>query len=542
MKIVLSAAVLLTSAISQQLHAQAVTVLVSNSNAISPVPGLNSTATYSGAALSNDGSSVRAAMSLISGFSRPWVYRNGSFSQHVEYGVTTANGPNRTGPEASHVFSSFSTEVDLGSATAFMATAGAPSSSGNPLGVWIWNGSFNTEIFRLGVDNALGPNLGPNWRFGAPGTNYFNLLQLADGSVLFDTQLLDASTGRAGIVQHRPGTGNAACMVTGNSSSALGPNVPEPTAVFSGPVTSYFPVTFDQRVFVTTRSTATPTREGIWRICNGAPSAIALTGATGGLGPGTSVSGQFDTIRTSARPIGRNAVVFAASYRADTNATLADGIFRQENGSNQLIVAEGIANGSLGANYQNAVFNELSGNFLNFASAGSNLVFETTARRPDNSEVSGLWLKRDGAASEPLLIEGVALAANQTLSRIDQWTVFANGDVVANLSVATNGQSRSVLYLIRAGRAPQVLLAPGQTIAVPTPSGLQNASISSMGLTTDGLSSQSSSSHWAGYDSWAGSNGHVLINAGLNLNGSSISTLILLQASDQERIFHDGFE
>ncbi len=87
-----------------------------------------------------------------------------------------------------------------------------------------------------------------------------------------------------------------------------------------------------------------------------------------------------------------------------------------------------------------------------------------------------------------------------------------------------------------------MIFGVGQSVQVPTPQGPRSATVSSFALANDELGSQSASSHWAGYDSWAGRNGAILISTNINLDGNSITALLLLNASDQDRLLSDGFE
>jgi hypothetical protein len=528
--------------VATNVAAQNATVLFSDSNLIVPTPGMSTISSYSGAYLGNTGTSARSDITLVPGFSQKWVYRNGSFAQYAGFSGSNL-GPNRSGAEANHVFTNLYADADLGwnNAMSYYGAAGAPGSSSNPYGIWRWDGT-NQEILRFGVDNNLGPNLGANWRVGGAGVLNSQLQQLSDGATVIDTVVLRPdNVARSAVIVHRPGQGNTTCMLAGDTG-AFGPNISDPLAQFgSGGARGYEPVAFDQRVLVNAGSGSTGpsgNSEGIWRICNGAPTALALTGVSTALGPGTSLTGTFNTVRSSPRAIGENGFVFLASYRASTNASLVNGFFLNRGGSNQLAVAEGVANGTLGPNYQNAVFNDFS--FASFASAGLHFAMETSIQRPDNSRANGLWRVRSGLAPEPVLVEGDAFGSGVTLSRIDKWSIFANADMVAELSLSNGNYG---LYLLRPNRAPQLLMAVGQSIQVPTTQGLRTATVFRYSTTGDWLGSQGPSSYDMGFDSWAGANGNVLLNVGLRLpEDTNISALLMLQASDQNLLFKDGFE
>jgi hypothetical protein len=525
--------------------AQPVAVLVANSNLLTTVPGSPpGTTSYTGAALSDDGASVRVNISTGTS-TDPWLYRSGSFARYALVDSAGAFGPNRQGAEAGHVFLTLTATRDLGAGPIAFVGQAAPSGTsptGVPFAVWRNPGGQNVEIMRLGVDTALGPNLGSNWRFGSTGTNNLNLNQTSAGGVLIDTQVLTpTNTARHAVVLHTPGVGNAPCMVQGETG-ALGPNTPNPAAFFIGSFTGYFPaVSPDNRVYVNATVEGTGFQEGIWRVCDGAPTPIALQNITGALGPGTSLTGRFNQVRSNARPWGASALVFAAEYRFDDAAFLAHGFFRHAGGANLLTVAEAVT-GALGPNYQSAVFVDLSPAFTPFATAGNYLVFETDIRKTDNTVRRGLWRMPNGGVAEPIAIEnepGAVAPPVGMFQRIDRWTVFGNGDVIAEMAV-TGGPGG--LYRFVRGRAPEIIFGVGQSVLVPTPQGLRTATVSSFALANDELGSQSTSSHWAGYDAWAGRNGAILISANINLDGNPITALLLLQASDQELLLRDGFE
>lgn len=525
------------------LKAQALTILLSDSPSISSVPGAptGTGVSASDEFLSEDGDSVRASVSPFSGTRDPSIYRNGALTTFARIGSTGALGPNRSGSEAGHVFLEFFAAQDVSrNQVVFLGKAGpaGSASSSQPFAIWRNRDGQNLEIARSGVDTALGPNLGAGWRFGSTGTPAFQFNQMATGDVLIDTQVLTpADAARSALILHRPGIGNTPCLVAGQTGP-LGPNLADASATFGGG--SYTPSVGGTRVLINASAFGATTQEGIWRVCDGAPRALALSRETGVLGPGTGSGGVFDTIRTSPRPLGTAGFVFGASYRATAQASLADGLFLHDGSSSQLIIAEGVT-GASGPSYQNAVFEDL--NLASYATAGETLVVRASIRKTDNTSRTGLWRLRHAGVPEAIAIQGeigsVAPPAG-IFSLIQAWTVYPNGDVLAQCTVS-NGPSG--LYRFVPGRPAQLLLSIGQTVSVPTPQGVASATVLGYSLVPDSLGSAGPSSHSAGYDSWTSRKGAILLRLQLSTSvNSNIRVLALMQVSDQELLLRDGFE
>jgi hypothetical protein len=524
-------------AFAQNAISQSIDILLANSSAINSLPGypVASNILSTAEAIGQDGASVRFSGPSGAG-NELWVIRNGTIVRLTQSGVTGVTGPNRSSTEANHVFNFLSQNRDFGAAGSVVLTAqaGTPGSSGNPTGIWRNASGQNQEIMRPGVDSALGPNISANWRFN-PSTSYLNINHDASDGVIIDTEALSPTDARRSVVSiHRAGTGNTTCMLA-TDRGIYGPSTGDPNAEFgSGGATGFRPVAFDQRIFVQT-TMFNPTREGIWRICNGAPSAIALSGLTGNFGPGTSATGTFSTIRTKPVPISSGAVMFSANYRATNAASLTDGLFVYQGSSNQLVAAENIT-GALGPNVGNAVFNDLSELNVTMTGTQSYAAFRTTMSAPPNTP-RGYWRIRQGGSPEPVVIEGQTTLNNVVINSLGRWTVLGNGDIVAETFLA-NSSSALVRYSI--GEAPKVMLAGGQTITVPTPQGPANATLSNSFFLIGGDSG--ASSHGTGKDSWIASNGVALFSGTVSLNGNNVQIIGRVLASAQDRIFEDGYE
>lgn len=530
------------AAMAPGLYAQTLTILLSDSPSLSSVPGAPTGATVSASDefLGEDGLAVRASVSPASGSRDPSIYRNGALSAFARLASTGALGPNRAAAEAGHVFLDFYATQDVRQQqVVFLAKAGAPGSAlaAQPFAVWRNRDGQNLEIARTGVDNALGPNLGAGWRFGSTGSSVFQFNQTLAGDILISTQVLTpADAVRGALILHRPGLGNTPCLVA-EQTGALGPNLADTSATFGG--SSYTATAGAARVLVNATAFGASTREGIWQVCDGPPRALALSRETGVLGPGTGSGGVFDTVRTVPRPLGAG-FVFGASYRATAQASLANGLFVHNGSSNRLIAAEGVS-GALGPNQANAVFEDL--NLASYATAGETLVFRASMRKADSSSRIGLWRLRPGGVPEAIAIQGetggVAPPVG-TFSLIQAWTVYPNGDVLAQCTVS-NGPSG--LYRFVPGRPAQLVLSVGQSVSVPTPQGVASATVLGYSLVPDSLGSAGPSSHSAGFDSWAAADGSILLRLQLGTStNNNIRALALMRISDQDLLLRDGFE
>jgi hypothetical protein len=358
-----------------------------------------------------------------------------------------------------------------------------------------------------------------------------------DSAVLIDAPVLSPTNqSNSAVLVNLPVVGNAVCMLSRDTGS-LGPGLAGLSFVTASQ--GYFPVVHGNRIYANATASGSATREGIWRICDGAPRALAASGLSGSLGPDTGVfDSVFTTIRTPPRPLAGDAVSFIAEMRNGSAAALQTGIFKNQSNSNA-VLALSDTTGSLGPNFAGSTFPTFS--FTSFASAGDYLVFENTAQTPVIN-IGGLWrVRADGGGPQPVVLEGQGMpystGAGQIVTRIDRWSMFANGDIVAECVV--NG-GPSGLYLFPLNRPAQLLLRVGQSLSVNTTSGPINATVTAFAVDLD--SSQGAASSWGGVDSWAGSDGTLLARAQLDISGSSATTYISTQATDLNRVFRNGFE
>ena len=429
-----------------------------------------------------------------------------------------------------------------GNGFAFSGLAGPSGSSGQPLAAWRHVNGQNNEILRFSADSAFGPNLGAGWRFnyaGTPGSGYLNLTVLDSPALLIDAPVPSpANLSNSAIVVHLPGAGNAPCMVSRDTGN-LGPGIAGLS--FSTAFQGYFPFAHDNRIYVNAIATGSANREGIWRVCDGAPRPLAVGGLSGSLGPNTGIlDATFLQIRGNPQSLG-NGIAFLAQFRNGVNAELSTGIFQNQGNLNTRL-AQSNDTGNLGPNFGLSRFASLDPLQTSIAGAGPFLAFEAIANEPSNTSVPGLWRTGPQGNPEPVALVGVsgvyAPADGQTFQRFDRWSLFANGDIVAECVV--NGGPHG-LYRFAIGPAPELILRVGQSIAVATSAGPAQATVNSFSV-FGGDTSQSASSHPGGFDSWAARDGSLLVSASVAVGASNANVLMLSSVSNLDAVFANGFE
>lgn len=490
---------------------------------------------------------IRAQLGSNSGgFDGHWLRVDGSFQRFARLDATGSVGPARTGVEANHVFREITQSADdlaTDGQISILGRAGIPGSDVNSLPPAIWrrlNGQ-NVELARFGTDGVLGPGLGSNWRFGALGTSYTRLRSLDSGQVLIDAPLLSPENlERSALVLHTPGGGNQTCALRGSTGASNGPNLGNAAAFINA--SGFFPVAFSDRIFINATASGTENFEGIWQVCAGSPQPLAVSRFTGPLGPNAGVgSAEFALIRSLPQPLG-NGIAFLAYFRTSAGASLRSGIFQNQAGLNSLL-AQSDDSGSLGPNFGQARFASLDPLQTQIAGAAQQLAFEAIATDISNTAIPGLWRIRPQGNPEPVALVGVAgpfaPGAGQLFQRIDRWSLFPNGDIVAECLVQ-NGPSG--LYLFAIGRAPRLILRNGQTISVNTTAGIAQATVNSFSVIGAGDTSQGASAHPSGIDSWAARDGSVLVSASIALPTGNANALMLSRVSDFDRFLVDGYE
>ncbi len=521
--------------------------VVSSSNTIIPTAGFPSTIApgFFRFALADGGRGIIVAQTSNGGvLAGRYARIQGSYVHYVREDISGIQGPGRSGVESDHVFRDITFgDDDVGTTgqVAFSGRAGVPGSvvSTLPIAAWRWDTQRNIEVMRTLTDGPLGPNLGPGWFFtGTP-----LLRNLPNASVIIDADLVSpTSAARDGLVLHVPGIGNTPCLVQGSTDAALSPNLGD-NATFTLAFSGYRPVLLDNKAYVAATTSANVGEFGIWEVCSGAPRAIAASDRTNALGPNYGIStAYFVGFGSNVRPGTNGDLVFEAQFR-DANVSgqpFLRGIFRNRGGVNQRLAFTGTT-GAQGPNWLGSSFNTLQASSL--TSAGRHIAFEGSARTPDNTTVDGIWRIQPDGNPEPVALVGIlgqfGPAPGQTFQRFDEWTQFANGDVIANCAV--NGSVNGI-YRFSIGRAPETIIRVGQIVPVQTTSGVVQATINSFQLTAPAGDSGSSSLNWSGVDSWTGTDASVLLQASINVNGSNVNVLLLSQVADLEVYLKNGFE
>ncbi len=539
-------AFLISLAISANLSAQTWT-LVSSENEAFTSPGLpaGSRPTPFNAGLSDsDGQGARFQLAENdSALDGHWLSINSILQPVARRDTPGALGPRRTGAEQNHQFFATPQFADAGpgNTLTYLATAGVPSSTAFTTGFWRWQNGQNQELARWDTDGSLGPGLGAGWRFLTTDANNRFLNTGANGTALaqFVASPAPANSSRTALVLLRPG-GNLPCMLQGDTG-ALGPNVGAGSSFAFG---TYAAVRHGDRYFVNATSDS-PIREGIWEVCNGAPRPIAVAGFVGQLGPNLALpQARFNTIRFSPKPHAGGTQVFIADYNFEDNTFLRGSLWRHQNGVNQMLAQIADSSSSFGPNYLGGTFEFFDTLNSDFDSAEGHIAFETFARTSSNAQVRGLWRIRPGGNPEPFALQNqpgkVSPGAGQTFTSIDRWKLFGNGDVIAECDVSGGP---SGLYLFKVGRLPRLILSAGQTVPLQIGNSTVSALVQSFSpVLGDENANAAASDSGNGVDTWASTDGGVLVSASISSGGNTSAILMRLQAVDLNRVFADGFE
>ena len=141
-------------------------VALSGSTASISQPPLPAAHTFRGAGLADAGAGLLGFQwSANTNLLNPdgnWFESGSTFTQYAGVGVIGAQGPGRSGAESTHVFRRlYYGDAFNAAARAFGATANDPADpAGNAsTGAWLWDGTKNVEIARVGASGALGPGL-----------------------------------------------------------------------------------------------------------------------------------------------------------------------------------------------------------------------------------------------------------------------------------------------------------------------------------------------------------------------------------------------
>lgn len=475
-----------------------------------------------------------------------WAEKGGQLVPFVRTGTNDATGPGRTGAEAGDVFLNVQADRD-GFGThhrVFAAIAGAPGSSDNPQSAWRWDGTRNIEIARnrVGSESPLGPGLPPGWMFYTlkPFGSFRDIdaRALPNGEAVMSVQIYGNGAGnlRDAVIHHRPGAGNRACFFTYDLGPDWSPDISGIGAFSGGAGTDNLAVSPRGEIYSLASTAGVENvpgsaRAGIWRLCDGSPRALALTGESGALGPGmgsATFTGIYPLLATG-RP---GEVLFTAKGQADSGAFF--GLFRHApDGSHSPVLMRGVE-GGLGPKLPGWVFKDIDIDYR-VRAAGRYGVLKASISSVANPQQSmrGLWRITPEEGATPIALLGdtgaYAPAPGRTWVEFYRFSVFDNGDVAVFAGVSNPGESS--IWRLSPGRPPQKVLGYGTVVDVPTASGVVQAPVSLIySMSPSGVPSP-------GDDDVFNASGFALQS--VELQGYSNSVLVRGKATD--RIFADGF-
>ncbi len=500
------------------------------------VPGLPATARNYGDVLLGDAGAARVGVRMItSGQQGYWALRQGVWVQYMKEGVTDAAGPGRSGGEAGHVFLDYSSgfgDAGVDGQRVFVAKAGpAANPAAATWGVWRWDQQANVEVVRILTDGALGPGMGTDWRYQSGSS--LTARAMNGGRVLVNADVTSPS-GQPNrlLVQSRPGQGNQPCMLRGSTARDLAPNLTAGDYFNASWGLGSIAITPTNRVY---GAFSASSGEGVWEVCDGAPRPLAASGRADALGPDIGLAtARFTSGFTTPRPGEEGNVTFFANYRPTANDASRAGLFWNDGTANRPLAMNDAA-GQHGPHFLDAVWTSFNTGTL--MSAGAWSAFIANTRTGDGASQQGLWRVRAGAAPELVALFDLAGAYGPEQGRmwhsIHASAILSNGDVLA--AAYTNPDNEHALWLLRRGQAPRRVLAAGQTVAVPTSTGLVADTVVDFGVDDSGPAL-----YGGGSDSWVGADGSVLVQVTTATYGSVRAMAIPSDPTD--RIFTDGFD
>lgn len=473
-----------------------------------------------------------------------WAQRLGTLVPYAQLQVTGNLGPGRSGGEAGHAFRALWWRQDAGAGPhrVFGARAGDPTQpvDAASFGVWTWNGQRNLEIARLATAGALAPGFGPGVEFTSFGNtgsgNYPNARALPDGRTLLQA---DVTGGWKTLTVHVPGTGNRGCLLEGSTDPAWSPGT-EANAFFHAGANGsliQFPVAGSRgEVLVAAAWRVTGSgsnRFGVFRICDGPPAALALSGVSGAQGPGLADPGATFTEFGSVR-VGDDGSAFFWGRGIGAGGSFIGG-FHHAGGLNRPLWLNG-TQGEFGPGYTTYSFDQGTAPILQ--AAGGVALLNTTIRpAAGTTSVRGLWRIVPGQSPQPLAIVGDTGAYAPAPGR--SWRRFAYTQVLDDgtaLVLAEVGNPVALgVWRLAPGVAPEPVLAVGDLVRVPTPSGLQQRAVTAIRDDFFDIPAP-------GIDGWASRQGELLVRA--NVDGVPGAAQVVLRGwpARGDRLFGYGFD
>ncbi len=509
-------------------------VIGTNSSVV--VPGLPSTSRSYGDVLLGDAGAGRVgARMTTSGIQGYWAYRQGAWAQYMKEGVTGALGPGRSGGESTHVFLDYNSgfgAAGFDGQRVFVAKAGNQNDAVNATwGVWRWDQQKNIEVARVLTDGALGPGMGTDWTYAA--NTSFSPRAMNNGRVIVNATVTSPTGQTNGLLmQSVPGQGNQPCMLRNSTSRDLAPNL------IAG---DYFDTSWDLNSLALTPGSrvygafSASSGNGIWEVCNGAPRARAATGRTDALGPDIGVAtATFTSSFTTPRPGNEGNVYFFASFRPTSGDSSRTGLFWNDSATNRPLAMNDAA-GTYGPHWLDATWSSFNNGTL--MSAGEWSAFTATVRTGDGGTPSGLWRVKAGGSPELVALFDLPGSygpeAGRTWRSFYASAILSNGDIL--VSAYTNPNNEYALWLLKRGAPPRRILVAGQSVSIPTASGIVADTATSFSFDDSGPAL-----YGGGSDSWIGADGSVLVQVNAATYGSV--RVMATPSNPVDLIFRNGFD
>ncbi len=472
-----------------------------------------------------------------------WAMKQGTWVPYTKLGVAgAALGPGRSGAEAGHVFldvASGGSGAGADGQRALIGRAGNPGDATTATwGVWRWNRNGNLEVARGLTDGDLGPNMGNGWTWQNTSSSFAAARSMNAGHLLISGYVTTPSAqSRLYLAKAVPGQRMVPCAMKDSTDPAVAPGLAAGDTFDTTWSMDDLSVTPDNRVYGALH--ASGGRDGIWRLCAGAPRALIVdeeqgTGNASSRGPdigvATAVFGSMDP----AHPGDDGDFFFFAYYRETPSGTSRYGLFHHGADGNRAL-ARNETSGAQGPGWPGGA---TWGTFANdtLTSAGEWAAFRATISTSDGGSPSGLWRVRAGESPAIAAVLGVTGVygpeQNRTWDAFYGSAVLANGDIV--IQARTQPGSEYAIWLLKTDGSKQRLLKAGSNVSVPTTGGVVQASVSSYDLPG------AAAAYSRGRDSWIAADGSMLIDVNLASYGHALVTARLPNPID--RIFRNGFE
>lgn len=468
-----------------------------------------------------------------------WAMKQGTWTQYTKLGVTGATqGPGRTGGEAGHVFYAISTGGSGAGADGqrvFIARAGVPNDTTTATwGVWRWDTTKNVEVARGNASSGpLSPNIDADWAYQNQSDTFQGARAMNGGQVLVNAYV-QSPTGVSNLYLAKsvPGEGMKPCALRNSVDRRMAPGLVDGDTFNSSWSFSNLTLTPDNRVYGAL--SASGSRSGIWELCSGSgPVALVVDGETGARGPDIGVATAVFTSFEPASPGVPGSLYFFARFRPTSSDLSRSGLFWYDGSSSKPLAMNDTA-GVYGPNWRGSTWSSFDTSSL--TSAGEYVAFQAQVAATDGGTPSGLWRVRAGGTPQLVAMRGLNETGPETGRQWDTFygnAVLANGDIIAQ--ARTQPGSEYALWLLKNdGSAPRRILKVGQSVSVPTASGIVQAAVTSYEVPGD------AAQYSRGGDWWIGADGSLLISANLATYGSTMITA--LPSNPIDKIFANGFD